>query len=138
MQTKLVEPGSIRHPAFVERHVLGDPDHRTGRSGGKQECKAAGRGAFPLPRGGNFVEDAALKSTAKRSIDGRDPEPHQGPALAHASGHQRLAKPGHDRRSIRPCRREGCPRLEACTHRQRLPAIRREPAGWNCVPYLFY
>ena len=70
MQTKLVEPGSIRHPAFVERHVLDDPDHRTARSGGKQECKAAGCGAFAFPRGGNFVDGAALKSTAERSIDG--------------------------------------------------------------------
>jgi hypothetical protein len=105
MKAEIVEPGSIRRPALMERHVLGDPDHRTGRSGGKQERKAAGRGNFSLPRGGNFVEDATLKSAAEHGIDRRDPERNQGWALTPAFGHQGTAKVGQNRRFIRRRRR---------------------------------
>jgi len=87
IKTELVEPRSIRRPALIERHVLGNPDHWAGRSGGKQERKAAGRGDFRLPRGGNFVEDASLKSTAEGVIDGRDPKRKEGRALAYVFGY---------------------------------------------------
>jgi hypothetical protein len=107
VKAELVEPGSIRRPALVESHVLGDPDHRTRRSGGKQERKAGGRGGFGFPGGSNFVEEAALKSTAERVIDRRDPERKQGRALAPVFGYQGTAETGQNRCSIEPRRRKG-------------------------------
>jgi hypothetical protein len=107
VKAEIVEPGSIRHPALVESHVLGDPDHRTRRSGGKQERKAGGRGGFGFPSGGNFVEDAALKPTAERVIDRHDPERKQGRALAPVFGYQGTAEVGQNRRFIQLRRRKG-------------------------------
>jgi hypothetical protein len=107
VKAEIVEPRSIRRPALVESHVLGDPDHRARRSGGEQERKAGGRGGFSFPGGSNFVENAALKPTAERVIDSRDPERKQGRALAPVFSHQGTAKASENRRSIELRRRKG-------------------------------